>query len=191
MTRSHRIPPLPHWNAPKGHCRWCGDAVPKGRRSWCSQACVDAYLLATSSDAQRRVCERRDKGICARCGRDAESVVRAERETERMWAWLARRHFEDAFRKGELQIAAWSEIYTLTSRAVADQARELGHTNHSVSAWQADHIRALCHNETGDLSYWSADNLQTLCHKCHAAKSGQDRKTANLLRKRLTQPTLL
>ena len=40
---------------------------------------------------------------------------------------------------------------------------------------EIDHIVAICNGG----EHMSLDNLQTLCHKCHAKKSGQDRRIKN------------
>lgn len=70
---SRRLP-TPHWNS--GGCRWCGEAIEnttRRKRTW-HPDCVRAYLIATQSSAQRSACRQRDKGICAKCGRDARST---------------------------------------------------------------------------------------------------------------------
>lgn len=73
MAINKRHPPLPHWNAGKGHCRWCGKPVHRAdgtlnlRALW-HPACVIAYKLATRSATQRQLLWRRDKGRCAACG---------------------------------------------------------------------------------------------------------------------------
>lgn len=48
-----RNPPRLPFNR-AGVCRLCGADVVAPRRSWCSQACVDIWWMATSSDRARR-----------------------------------------------------------------------------------------------------------------------------------------
>ncbi len=55
-------------------CRWCGSLVPKGRRSWCSDACVEDALIRSSPRHAREAVEKRDKGVCADCGRDTRKL---------------------------------------------------------------------------------------------------------------------
>lgn len=69
-----RKPPLPHWDAPRGACRWCGQPVLKKdgtvnlRANWHNPTCVTAYKLAMRSGTQRQLLWKRDKGKCAKCG---------------------------------------------------------------------------------------------------------------------------
>lgn len=79
---SHRRPPTPHWRKGKEFCRWCGEVSPVGRR-W-HPACVSAYLLASSSAEQRRVCWVRDHGVCGVCSFDTAKALR-ERVGPEQW----------------------------------------------------------------------------------------------------------
>jgi hypothetical protein len=46
--------------------------------------------------------------------------------------------------------------------------------NRYEEPWQADHIRPLFENASGDLSWWKLDNIQTLCDACHHSKSAEE-----------------
>ncbi len=67
--------------ATKGTCRWCAkpivkaDGAPDLRKTW-HPACVTDYKIACSSSDQRRAVYARDKGVCARCGRDTDAERR-------------------------------------------------------------------------------------------------------------------
>lgn len=80
----HRRPPLPESmkrHVPKGQCRWCNQPIlkPDGTenraRNW-HPACVDIYMIACFSDAQRKAVWKRDHGVCARCGTQTVKEVR-------------------------------------------------------------------------------------------------------------------
>lgn len=58
----------------KGLCRVCGVRV-RGR-GWttCGEACSLRVHLSTSTSSQRYAVQRRDRGVCARCGCDTERL---------------------------------------------------------------------------------------------------------------------
>jgi len=65
----------------KGECTWCGQPVAKGRSTWCSDDCVKAFKLRCCPNTAAAFAEKRDNGICQKCGRDcrkAERDARAE-----------------------------------------------------------------------------------------------------------------
>jgi 5-methylcytosine-specific restriction protein A len=83
-------------------CRWCGTAVAGRRRTFCSAACVHEWKLRTDPAYLREQVFRRDKGVCAACGVDTETLrkdkrkldYKARRQFEKDWG--ARRHLWDA-----------------------------------------------------------------------------------------------
>lgn len=74
-TRSHRRPPLPHWQKGQGFCRWCGEACEPQRR-WHSH-CVEAYKIACWPASARFAVWVKDKGICQLCRRDLAAEAHA------------------------------------------------------------------------------------------------------------------
>jgi len=75
---------------PQLNCRWCGAAVPKGRRTFCGDACVDQWKLRTDPAYLRQAVFARDRGVCAQCGLDTESLRKHKRKLD----WAARKQFE-------------------------------------------------------------------------------------------------
>jgi hypothetical protein len=84
---AHRRPEIRFSDAPRGVCRWCGDAIvhekgekrgePNRRRRW-HQACVDEYNRSDPREARRMV-RKRDRGHCASCGLDTYALKRSTR----------------------------------------------------------------------------------------------------------------
>lgn len=80
-------------------CRWCGVQVPKGRQTFCGQDCVDAFLVARAGGEARRRVEKRDRGLCQRCGLKTARIEQLLRKSDPgrrriMWQHLVRRGFK-------------------------------------------------------------------------------------------------
>lgn len=155
-------------------CRWCGWPVPKGRRTWCSQTCIDEYLVRKNpGDARNRVF-RRDRGVCAVCGIDTESLDEAlnhlwgrrRRHPYRHRVWEEPSGYEDR--------DLWpgpTEVFETLKRAMS----RLGWTEVLTrTLWEADHIVPVVEGGGG----CGLDGLRTLCVPCHRAE------TAELARRR-------
>ena len=56
----------------EGHCRWCGAKCEGRRRRWCSKGCDSEYLIRAGFIEEP--VKKRDKGICAICHIDADSI---------------------------------------------------------------------------------------------------------------------
>jgi hypothetical protein len=159
-----RRPPLPHWDAPKGACRWCGDAVlkpdgaPNPRRRW-HDDCVTAYRIACFSGDMREAVFARDGGFCAACGLHflhAAPVVRPIPD------WLPYRAHHAGL---EVASKRWVAV---------DFADAVYSPIYYARGWTADHIVPLHRVDRGAadaLSYWSLANLQTLCLRCDELKT--------------------
>jgi hypothetical protein len=88
---AHRRPAIPFSEAPRGTCRWCGEGIriedgekkgePNLRRRWHSE-CVDIYNASDPREARRRI-RRRDRGICAECKVNTNTLKREFREMGR------------------------------------------------------------------------------------------------------------
>ena len=74
----------------RGLCRWCGSEVPARRFTFCSAACVHEWKLRTDPRYLREQVFVRDRGVCALCGVDTESL----RKNKRKLDYDARKQFE-------------------------------------------------------------------------------------------------
>ena len=64
----------------KGYCTWCQEPVEPPKRTWCSQECVEEYRLATDWTYIRNQVFKRDKGICALCGKSTQKPNKTARQ---------------------------------------------------------------------------------------------------------------
>lgn len=170
----------------KGRCSWCGTTdIPKSRRSWCSEKCVHEYRMRSDPGYVRQLIHKRDKGICALCGCDADTEYRKHREARKEVQRLTDRLLEGGRWHQVWRNSRWewkSDPHAIDWKERArfrDYMREKysppgSWTVGRKSGWDADHIIPVC--EGGgecDLS-----NYRTLCHPCHK------RVTAELARRR-------
>jgi 5-methylcytosine-specific restriction endonuclease McrA len=164
-----RRPPLPHWDSPKGACRWCGAAVlkpdgePNVRRRW-HDACVTAYRVACFSSDMREAVYQRDGGFCAGCRRHyhhADPVVRPIPD------WLPYGQWRPGI---EIVKRRWSMI---------DFADGIYTPIYFARGWTADHVEPLHRVDRSApdvLRFWSLANLQTLCLRCDWIKTAAENR---------------
>lgn len=144
----------------KGECTWCGGVLKGRRTSWCSQACVNSFMERTPGTASRLVAKR-DKGVCAICGRDTERMSDLWHKIRRM-----ARDCQTWYAALDILVAHWRSVGFSTSRW------SHGHL------WEADHIIPVA--EGGGCCPIS--NLRTACLPCHKAET--KRLAARLASKR-------
>jgi len=142
---AHRRPAIPHSDAPRGTCRWCGEHIfyakgPKQgeldrRRRW-HPDCVEVYNASDPREA-RRVVRKRDRGVCADCGIDTYVVRREVRG------------------KGRTR-----------------KLRERGYVPRR-SLWELDHIVPLI--DGGSHALENLQTLCTPCHKQKTAREARER----------------
>lgn len=59
-------------------CRRCSTEVPAGRRTFCSNECVHEWRLRTDPGYLRHQTFHRDKGVCAKCGKQSRCDWQAD-----------------------------------------------------------------------------------------------------------------
>lgn len=144
----HRRPEIRFSDAPRGTCRWCGQAILHGpgpkegrvdrRRRW-HPACVDDYDRSDPRE-QRRLARKRDRGVCRACGLDTNALRRKIR-----------------------------------GRGRAARLRELGfHPRRSL--WELDHIVPLI--DGGGHEPANLQTLCVPCHRRKSAEETRDRARA-------------
>lgn len=67
MVRYANLPDSFYQKPIKGYCRWCGRST--GNKTIWHKQCLFAYKIVTSPSFARQVVKRRDKGVCAICGK--------------------------------------------------------------------------------------------------------------------------
>jgi 5-methylcytosine-specific restriction protein A len=122
-------------------CRWCGCRLVAVRRtSFCSTQCRDEVRIRCGFGVRSMV-RRRDKGVCAKCGRDTNAIRRQLTRTRNQEGWKA--------------------VYSLTEALGIPKDRAF------KSLWDADHIVPV--REGGGTC--GIEGYQTLCVWCHAEKT--------------------
>lgn len=71
-------------------CRWCGGAIPQGRFTFCGTACVHEWRLRTDPGYLREQVFSRDRGVCALCRLDTDTLRKEKRKLD----YASRRQFE-------------------------------------------------------------------------------------------------
>ena len=143
-------------------CGWCHSPLDRRSIAWCSDDCGDEFWVRTSRSHAAALVYRRDQGVCAMCGLDAEQVLRIvdrlRERSERRW-----------LRSGETReptdrdAARWQRLRTeLTNRGYGLVDRW-----HTPLLWEADHIVPVI--EGGGCC--GLENYRTLCIPCHRAQT--------------------
>jgi 5-methylcytosine-specific restriction protein A len=132
-------------------CRWDQGVIPQGRRTFCKQGCVHQVSMRTNPDYLRRLVYKRDRGICAECGRDTEKITRV--------MGYARKSLAEILGEG-----SWGNWYWF--QAVAAKTLKTVGWYYGQHQWEADHIVEVVRGGDSCL-----DNMQTLCLLCHKAKT--------------------
>lgn len=134
-------------------CRNCGKIVPKGHRSWCNAACEQEAGIRAWPQMARQLVFKRDHGICARCGIDADALDAAVKE---LFSWHNR----------------WGYGEDNKVQRAFLQANNL---RMNRSHWEAHHKHAVIEGggECG------LDGYETLCWRCHSKETGQLRRRLN------------
>lgn len=150
ITRLKKVPFESVFPKRNKECRLCHKPLTGRQTSWCSKRCgLEAYhhvqLRRGNSTSARILVKRRDKEICAKCGRDCA---------------LTKRFFDragSAILKYEWRDRSLHPHYMIM--------RYFGFTPFKHT-WEADHI-----HEIRDGGEHTLENLQTLCIPCHKEKT--------------------
>lgn len=140
-------------------CRWCKGPCLPPRSKLCSASCAEEWGRRFSWNRTRRAVEKRDKGVCRKCGLDTAAVRRDVLELAKLYT------------SGPYLIAAL--LTHGRHLATVEVIRRVGLPFRAVfkdrHLWEADHIIPVA--EGGD--HFAMANLQTLCLVCHRAKTAE------------------
>jgi 5-methylcytosine-specific restriction endonuclease McrA len=155
FQRSYKAP-YPTERGPNGRffCRGsCGREVPKGKLYWCGvPECLAAYRVKNDPGFARDQVWERDKGICAKCGRDSKRIGRIIRYLRQR---LKRKPF----------LSAWYAIFTHGRRAKYHAWRSS--SPFRTHDWEMDHIIPVVEGGGG----CGLEGLRTLCLACHQGET--------------------
>ena len=155
-------------NRTKGTCTWCGGELPRGRRSWCSQSCIDRFCECWNPDWIRRQAFKRDKGICANCGHDAQYWLNWLQRMKRGYGYREDRlcgHQDKQYPYREHVNRRSRKNRRRFQRYRAAWHKTLVHLMH----WEADHIVPVVRGG----AMLGMANIRTLCKRCHDAQTAK------------------
>jgi 5-methylcytosine-specific restriction enzyme A len=156
----------------------CGKKPIRPRINWHSQECVDQWKIMNDPGEIRRIIVKRDRGICAVCGVDADKAYRAwclaEKESSRLveklyWSGRGDREWDETTGSWK-----WRGDYQMTTKEVRARRESIrvrfgtpnpGWTSGRVTGWDADHIVPVVDGG----GQCGLENYRTLCHPCHKA----------------------
>lgn len=141
----------------------CGIEPVPPRSSFVSQECVQRFLVQSDGQYARKAVFKRDKGICAECGRDCV----------RLWQELvAASPVRKAGVGKKKRESERGDPVKFRLLLVQSGLTESG-MRFRTSCWDMDHIIEVTNGGGScDLS-----NLQTLCCRCHREKTNRLIKT--------------
>lgn len=152
-------------------CRWCRQPVTPPRRTMCSAECVHEMELRTNKNYLRSQVLKRDKGVCALCGFDAEKMKRILD------------HAVTAYCKTNgIQFRAWHHFMIAAIGLLVRLDWRIGKSN-----WEADHILPVSEGGGG----CGLENLRTLCIPCHKEVTREMYRRRKRRRKGLPSPSAL
>ncbi len=140
----------------KGKCRQCGDTLTGRRTAYCSDACSLEFSIPRVWSVAVGQVWRRDKGICALCGRDPAPIKATLR------GFKARIQDCKTYEERRIIEAERQEFIThLNREGFHLSAHSWGVMDGEL--WQVDHILPVVEGGGG----CGLSNLRTLCTGCH------------------------
>ncbi len=162
-----KAPRSPFDDAPKGHCRMCGEpivnkagAILQNRR-WCDAHKVDARIRQHAVFARAAVFLR-DRGICADCGCDCTSYM----------SWIPTGDY-----RVQINIARAQEWCDRLLNKPQNPRNRQSTECIDLGQWEADHVYPLWlvdRDEPDAWKKWTLDNLVTRCLSCHQEKTSKE-----------------
>lgn len=165
----------------------CGREVAGERRTSFDASCYRKWAEVHSPATVRRLVKERDHGVCATCGVDTEARARQAESERRLIFWLARRHADDLYARGELEMfpgfTPSQKKYAAYRIASGEAVHRFADTYSWAEHWTVEEMRARFGEfRSGSGHTWEADhivpvvegggecgleNYRTLCLPCH------------------------
>jgi HNH endonuclease len=143
-------------------CGWCRSPLDRRSIAWCSDECADEFWVRFSRNHVANLVHRRDQGVCAICGLDAEQLLRI---VDRLRERSERRRLRSGETREptDLDAARWQRLRS----ELANRGYGFVDRWHTPTLWEADHIVAVV--EGGGCC--GLENYRTLCIPCHRAQT--------------------
>ncbi len=145
-------------------------------------------MWANSPQFVRQELWKRDRGVCAKCGVNAERLQERAEVAASSWGWHAKHGMDarvESFRRRNRGVwnvpkfllgDRWSYLQPRVQEAIAKRLLAMGRAGWNVhrrsSWWESDHIVPVV--EGG--GQCGAENYRTLCYRCHGSETAQLRK---------------
>ncbi len=150
--------------AGKKLCRKCGKELSGRRTAWCSDECNHEAMVICYPSFARAEVWKRDRGVCAICGRDMTKLQ------QRYWRW----------KRIIAKKLGWSKANEWERRWEAK-----GYPG-GREWWDADHIIPVVEGGGG----CGLENYRTACVPCHKKETAELAKRRARARRKKQEPTL-
>jgi len=148
-----RFPALKSLDGKHHLCRWCRAPLDGRRTSWCNDKCKAEVMQRCYYVSARAFVEKRDKGVCRRCGLDTKDLRAALDWYEKLWYRLA--FGEDGKVRGLARHWPSPQEFRKAVGKIAE--------GWPGDLWECNHIVPV--SEGGAVA--DVANLESLCSACH------------------------
>lgn len=138
-------------------CCYCGKMLIGQKRRYCSSECFQEVYIRCRPNYARGKVWRRDRGVCAICGKDTNALSERLKKTIKKYCYEGTRYVRH-LRKGGKERAKRINRH-LGFDAIVIGRRQL----YADVKWEVDHIKPVI--EGGGLC--GLENLRTVCTWCH------------------------